>query len=180
MSDVTGAWHPDPEQPGMLRWWDGTQWTEQRTPAVSAQGMSPTPGPSAPNHHKRNLVLVVVGGLVVLIVVLAAIGSGSSGGTKRVSFLNVQFLFEDALIDCTSTGANLIEEHSVDLPSDLKDRFQKVADEAPCNGDAAVERFKRDLSAAEDELDRRCPNVRNSHSGNNASFEGDFVKIDCS
>ena len=28
------GWHADPGQPGMLRWWDGAQWTEYRAPAA--------------------------------------------------------------------------------------------------------------------------------------------------
>lgn len=27
------GWFPDPEQPGTQRYWDGSQWTEQRAPA---------------------------------------------------------------------------------------------------------------------------------------------------
>lgn len=38
MSDPSAGWHPDPEQPGQLRYWDGSQWTEHRQPA----------GPTAP------------------------------------------------------------------------------------------------------------------------------------
>jgi Protein of unknown function (DUF2510) len=27
------GWYPDPQGPGMLRWWDGRTWTEHRQPA---------------------------------------------------------------------------------------------------------------------------------------------------
>ena len=29
-----GAWMPDPGRPGYLRWWDGTQWTDNYEPMV--------------------------------------------------------------------------------------------------------------------------------------------------
>lgn len=28
MSDSTKGWHPDPEDPGALRWWTGSEWGE--------------------------------------------------------------------------------------------------------------------------------------------------------
>jgi hypothetical protein len=28
------GWYPDPSQPGALRWWDGTQWSEHQAPAA--------------------------------------------------------------------------------------------------------------------------------------------------
>lgn len=47
------GWYVDPELPGQQRWWDGTQWTENRQPlaAPGAQasapfGAAPGPGPS--------------------------------------------------------------------------------------------------------------------------------------
>jgi hypothetical protein len=46
-TNVTPAsWHPDTEDPSQLRWWDGTQWTEQRKPATPAPDfVTPLPKP---------------------------------------------------------------------------------------------------------------------------------------
>src|SRR4051812_14649402 len=33
-----GSWHPDPNDPSILRWWDGTRWTEHTSPNPEAQG----------------------------------------------------------------------------------------------------------------------------------------------
>jgi len=38
-------WYPDPENPGQLRYWDGNQWTEHRSPV---QGASPSSVESQP------------------------------------------------------------------------------------------------------------------------------------
>jgi resuscitation-promoting factor RpfB len=34
---VPQGWYPDPQQPELLRWWDGTQWTNQTQPALGVQ-----------------------------------------------------------------------------------------------------------------------------------------------
>lgn len=36
MSQPPAAWHPDPENPSQLRWWDGHRWTAATSPSPSA------------------------------------------------------------------------------------------------------------------------------------------------
>ncbi len=38
MSDP--GWHPDPEDPAQVRYWDGAQWTEHRSPNPNYAGAS--------------------------------------------------------------------------------------------------------------------------------------------
>jgi uncharacterized protein (AIM24 family) len=42
------AWHPDPQDPSQLRWWDGTQWTEHTAPIADTVGSGSTTLGSAP------------------------------------------------------------------------------------------------------------------------------------
>jgi hypothetical protein len=39
------GWYPDPNQPGLLRWWDGQAWTAQTQPSTT--GPVPGAGPNA-------------------------------------------------------------------------------------------------------------------------------------
>lgn len=57
------GWYSDPENPGIQRWWDGTQWTEQIQPVPPPS--LPTKPPSLPKKKK---------GLAVTAAVLAVIG----------------------------------------------------------------------------------------------------------
>ena len=49
----TGAtppdWYPDPEHPGQLRYWDGSQWTDHRSPALTMDPASVESQPGAVN-----------------------------------------------------------------------------------------------------------------------------------
>lgn len=43
------GWYPDPEADGMIRWWDGAQWTDHRRPdGAAAQGQPTAPGTGGP------------------------------------------------------------------------------------------------------------------------------------
>jgi hypothetical protein len=38
------GWYPDNQDPALVRWWDGTQWTEHTQPARPATPTGPAPG----------------------------------------------------------------------------------------------------------------------------------------
>lgn len=96
MSETTGlppaGWHDDPTSPGQLRYWDGTQWTEQvQTVAVAApqvqvayQGAAAQAATSVSEGDRMSTlarVFAVVTGLGLAMIVttplmLAAIGAG--------------------------------------------------------------------------------------------------------
>lgn len=44
MSQWAAGWYPDPEQPGQVRYWDGSAWTEHRQPAQDAIPLAEQPG----------------------------------------------------------------------------------------------------------------------------------------
>lgn len=46
MSDPAPDWYPDPDDPTQLRYWDGSTWTENRSPASGAAEQSQAPPPA--------------------------------------------------------------------------------------------------------------------------------------
>lgn len=72
MSQPPAAWHPDPENPNQLRWWDGAQWTSTTAPAPSSMPAPFTPihgaAPATTPAKRRTgwkIFGIVVGALVV-------------------------------------------------------------------------------------------------------------------
>nr|WP_201468433.1 G5 domain-containing protein [Microbacterium hydrocarbonoxydans] len=48
MSQPPAAWHPDPENPNQLRWWDGQRWTAATAPSPAAAATSQRNQPHEP------------------------------------------------------------------------------------------------------------------------------------
>ena len=47
VSSAPANWYPDPHDPSHLRYWDGSQWTEHRSPAVPAVQAEPAAPPAS-------------------------------------------------------------------------------------------------------------------------------------
>ena len=63
------GWFPDPQQPGRLRYFDGTVWTEQyaeETPPPAVEGSSPTPPKPEPKSTPAWLVFLIVIPVVIV------------------------------------------------------------------------------------------------------------------
>jgi len=81
MSDgkAPAAWHPDPHNPGVERYWDGSEWTELRRPAAS----------SAPRRRRGGTVMkvalgVVLGGVLLIAGCAALIGGAANEAVKEL------------------------------------------------------------------------------------------------
>jgi Protein of unknown function (DUF2510) len=69
------GWHPDPERPGQMRYWDGAQWTDHRSPATAAtapQSAVPSStgtygGGPAPKSNSGCLKWGIIGAIVVVL-----------------------------------------------------------------------------------------------------------------
>lgn len=65
-------WYPDPHQPGVLRWWDGSQWTDHTSPAPGTTAPPAASGTQQPQHAQGpqgrvyRLVISEVTGALIL------------------------------------------------------------------------------------------------------------------
>ena len=137
MSDVAPAgWYDDPENPAMYRYWDGTVWTEHRSPKAPPPG--PAGGGSAwqlvPNaftlvgRHWRALLAIVLPlvGLSVLGVVFvytgldAALDPGLDDIIDRVTepgFDPDNDPADDAFLDSIDFDPNIPVGMMIEVPS---------------------------------------------------------------
>lgn len=80
MTATAPGWYPDSTRPGLLQWWDGTQWTEHRAAMPQPVYVRETDG-----YAVASLIAGVVGVPVVPIVlgVMARNRINESGGMKE-------------------------------------------------------------------------------------------------
>ncbi|WP_194793089.1 DUF2510 domain-containing protein [Raineyella fluvialis] len=77
MSTQAG-WYPDPSgAPGMLRYWDGVQWTPAVRRAPSAPPLAPPPGSDQPDRPDRRRAVGwwLAAGAVVVVLALVVVGA---------------------------------------------------------------------------------------------------------
>ncbi len=93
------GWYPDPNQPAVERWWDGTAWTEhRRTPghaqaAPVQQGSGPAPDPAATavmapaassgGGRAKVIALAAAGVVLVTVIVTGVVVLGKDDGDPR-------------------------------------------------------------------------------------------------
>lgn len=72
MSLPPASWHPDPQNPHQLRWWDGHRWTDATSPspaaAVTSQLSHPAPAAASVASKRRSgwrTAGIIIGALVV-------------------------------------------------------------------------------------------------------------------
>ena len=76
MTGTPAGWHPAPDRPGQLRYWDGVQWTDHYAPMQMA---APPPVAAPPKRRRINrIILTVTAGIVGLIVLIVIISAATS------------------------------------------------------------------------------------------------------
>ncbi|MBY4039158.1 DUF2510 domain-containing protein [Rhodococcus fascians] len=72
------GWHPDPGEPGLIRYWDGTRWTEHTQPATGPADEAAATDAAAPGQPDRPGVpraVKIIGAIVAALVVLGVLGA---------------------------------------------------------------------------------------------------------
>lgn len=73
------GWYPDPGDPSLVRYWDGTEWSPRTAPKFSTPAPPPRrPQPTAKDERNGKLLAAGFGLLIVLGLVVAAVVSGSN------------------------------------------------------------------------------------------------------
>lgn len=81
MSTFPDGWFRDPENPGQLRYWDGSAWTGERmdVPAYAGHGaIDPPSSPTSSNLMRSGFPIAI--GVIALVTVLVIVASGFGSG----------------------------------------------------------------------------------------------------
>lgn len=75
------GWYPDPSEPSVVRWWDGTQWTHHVQPAPQ-----PEPVSSAPSWlNNRTAIAAVIGLVAILTGLFLVLGGDDESAAPNLS-----------------------------------------------------------------------------------------------
>jgi len=106
------GWYADPEQPGSQRYWDGTAWTEHRSPGAPVPPPAPAapvdagttpapqgyvappqqyaqPAPPAPRKRGKGcLIAILVVVAIIVVIIIAAVAGGNKNSSSPGSSTN--------------------------------------------------------------------------------------------
>ena len=110
------GWYPEQTQHGLMRWWDGVQWTDHRQAVVTA------PSPQPKNKASGCLVafLVVLGITVVGVAALIGVGVSTGGAVTEQQDEGFEVVYYAAGSaaggSITMSTPSGIQQHDVSLP----------------------------------------------------------------
>jgi len=140
MSQSPAGWHPDPQNPGQLRYWDGTQWTEHRSAGSqpAATPLTPNPTPPSSSGSKRNLWLALggvalLGGGCAIGAAAASGGDDNDGAGDASSTSTVTVTAKPEKAAAATVTATVTEEPSEEPAAD--EGASESADDVPASDD---------------------------------------------
>lgn len=89
MTTPQANWYPDAQDPTLVRWWDGQQWTEHTRPMVDPASGAPDDAPSPPVATKRPLYrrtwVLVTGGILALVLIVSVLSKPQADAVAESS-----------------------------------------------------------------------------------------------
>ena len=100
MSNPVQGWYADPEGSDQLRWWDGTQWSDQFRPAPTgneaASDTHPQPAAQVAQPPASQLITTGILGLLTFFFIAGAALAGSAYVSAGNDLQNAQSLYAQA------------------------------------------------------------------------------------
>lgn len=129
----TPGWYPDPDMVDTVRYWDGNNWTEQRSPAQQSNPPSAAATATTPVMPKKSKKKVIVWSVVAAVAVLAVV---------------LGISLKKAMDNTISNGVALADAYTI-TDQEMQDAGNAISDvesqAAPVEGsrEAKIARFQR-------------------------------------
>ncbi len=136
---TTAGWYPDTALPDVLRYWDGEDWTEQRSSRI----------PIAKSRRRRVLSIVAGGTLAIGVAAFAVYGLLIYADHDRVDFIDDPAVLAVASKACNNLASELEQADALSGPA------EQIAAQS-----SAVERFVDSIRAVgQQTLDGDAPTI---------------------